>query len=109
MPSPRSTGVDVLMLGPGDFSIQSGIPGQLNHEQVRQTTEKIAAAARRAGKHWGCPSGSVEQTQRLLDMGARVIFHHADIVAIKIIQEEIQRTFAPLGFTFENRLGGQHA
>ena len=102
-------GVDVLMLGPCDFSIQSGIPGQLDHEQVRQTTEKIAAAARRQGKHWGCPSGSVEQTRRLLDMGARVIFHHADIVAIKIIQEEIQRTFAPLGFTFENRLGGQDA
>ena len=42
-------GVDVLMLGPADFSVLSGIPGQFDSNQVRNAKRKIAAAARAAG------------------------------------------------------------
>ena len=94
-------GVDVLMLGPADFSILSGIPGQFAHELVRKAILKIARAAQETGKHWGCPSGSIEQTEELLEMGARFICHMADIVLVKNGLEKVQNDFGPLGFTFD--------
>ncbi|MBN2294679.1 MAG: aldolase [Pirellulales bacterium] len=97
-------GVDALMLGPCDFSIQSGFPGDLGNEKMTSTARRINEAARKAGKKWGMPVGSVEAAKQKLDMGADMIFYHADIVAIKLAQEQIQKDFAPLGFTFENQL-----
>ena len=94
-------GVDVIMLGPGDFTVLSGIPGKMDDPLVRKAYEHIAAAARRHGKAWGAPSGTPEQAKMLLDMGALFIPHQADILMIKNGLEQIQRTFAPLGFGFE--------
>lgn len=97
-------GVDALFFGPADFSILSGVPGQFDHPLVQEAMRHIAEAVRRAGKHWGMPTGSVEQTQRLMDLGARFICHGADIVTVKKGLEQIQQQFAPLGFTFARRL-----
>ncbi len=97
-------GVDVLFFGPGDFSILSGIPGQFDHPLVHQAIGAIADAAQKAGKHWGMPSPSVDRTRQLLDLGARFLCHGADIIFVKNGLEEMQRNFAPLGFTFDNRL-----
>lgn len=97
-------GVDALMLGPADYSILSGVPGQFTHAKVEAATAQVAAAARNTGKQWGRPAGSVEQTQQFLEMGARLIFHHVDLLMVKNALEKIQADFAPLGFTFDNRL-----
>ena len=102
-------GVDILMLGPGDFSIHSGIPGQFDHQCVRDAKQKIADVARRTGKQWGCPVGSVEQAQELMEMGARVIFYMADIAMVKAGLERIPQEMAPLSFTFDNRLNSPKA
>ncbi len=98
-------GVDILFLGPGDFSILSGFPGRFDDERIRHAKLKIAEAARRAGKDWGCPVGSVQQAEELMEMGARLICYQADIVMIKNGLEQIQQEMAPLGFTFDNRVG----
>jgi 4-hydroxy-2-oxoheptanedioate aldolase len=97
-------GVDVLMLGPGDFSILSGIPCQYDHELVKNAWKTIANAARRHGKHWGGPTFSTEHCQQLMDMGARFLCHSADIVLLKAAYERLQNDFAKLGFVFDNRL-----
>jgi len=97
-------GVDVIILGPADFTIHSGVPGQFDHKLVDDALRKIAAAAKRTGKVWGCPCGSVEQAGQLLDRGARIVFYNADILAIKEAHERTQREFAKLGFTFDNRV-----
>ena len=94
-------GVDVLMLGPGDLSIQSGIPGQMDHPLLQDVRKRMADAARAAGKHWGSPAGSVEQIQQLLDMGARFICYQADILLLKTGLEQIRSDLAPLGFSFD--------
>ncbi len=98
-------GVDILLLGPGDFSILSGVPGQMNDPRILDAKRKIAAAASRAGKDWGCPAGSVQQAEELLEMGARLICYQADILMIKSGLEQIQQEMSPLGFTFDNQIG----
>ena len=59
-------GVDILMLGPADFSVLSGIPGQFDHALVRDAKKKIAAAATNAGIHWGTTCSSPKQVQDTL-------------------------------------------
>jgi len=100
----RVPGIDVLMLGPGDFSVLAGIPYQFDHPLIADATRRVAAAAQAAGKWWGTVSGTPAHTRQLLDLGARFICRGADIVFVKLALEQIQQDYAALGFTFDNRL-----
>ena len=93
-------GIDILFLGPGDYSIRLGIPGQSQHPEIRAAEDRIARAASHAGIHWGLPVGSPEQAQDAIDRGARFICHQADLNLMKHALESIQSRFSPLGFTF---------
>ena len=97
------------MLGPGDLSVIAGIPYQFDHPLIADAWRRVAAAASAAGKSWGTVSGSPEHTQKLMDMGARFICHGADLIMVKLGMEQIQQRYAPLGFTFDNRLAVQIA
>jgi 4-hydroxy-2-oxoheptanedioate aldolase len=97
-------GVDIIFLGPGDFTQLSGIPGQFEHPQLLSALEKLAKAAQSVGKQWGTLAVSVEQAHRLIDMGARFICYGEDLSIIKDGLEKIQRQFAAMGFRFDNVL-----
>jgi 4-hydroxy-2-oxoheptanedioate aldolase len=102
-------GVDILMLGPGDLSVLSGVPYQFTHPIILEARRRVAAAAKAAGIHWGTVSSGPAHTSELMEMGARFICHNADIVIMKNGLEQIQAQYAPLGFTFENRLAAMAA
>ena len=97
-------GVDGAMLGPGDFSVLEGIPGQLQHEKIQQALDRIATAARNTGKHWGTTVDSVQRAEELVEAGARLLFTGADIVVIKNELEKIAEDWGSMGVHFENRL-----
>lgn len=97
-------GVDALFFGPGDFTVESGIPGQVGHQKVKDGIQRIAKAAQKAGKTWGMPCGSPERARELLDMGAGFVCFGADIIAIKFFLEKMQEDFSKIGFTFDNHL-----
>jgi len=105
----RVPGVDVLMLGPGDLSVIAGIPYQFDHPIITGAYRALAQAAKNAGKAWGTVSGSPEHTQMLMDLGATFLCHGADIILVKQGMERIQQQYAPLGFTFDNRLAAEAA
>jgi 4-hydroxy-2-oxoheptanedioate aldolase len=96
-------GVDVLFLGPGDFSILSGIPGQWDHQIIKDATQRVAAAAKKAGKHWGMPIFSTDHAKQVMELGGRFLCHGCDLLMVKAGLEEIQRKFEPLGVSFERR------
>ncbi len=100
-------GVDVLMLGPGDFTVQSGIPGQMDHPKFQKAVETIARAARNTGKNWGMPMNTADAVKQGLSMGARFILHRSDLMILKETFEQIQAEFGPMGFTYENRVAAQ--
>jgi 4-hydroxy-2-oxoheptanedioate aldolase len=95
-------GVDVIFFGPADFSVLSGIPGQLDHPLVTKAIEKVNRAVRSAGKSWGSAVTGIQDAERLMEAGARFICHEADIVMIKDRLEMIQTQFHDLGFGFNN-------
>lgn len=96
----RVPGVDVLFFGPGDYSILSGFPAQMDHPEIERAMQTIATAAKKAGIHWGMPCFGVEHGKKLIELGARFVAHGSDIVLLKRALEQIQHTFAPLGFQF---------
>jgi len=102
-------GVDVLMLGPGDFSVLAGIPFQFDHPMIQDAYQRTAEAAKKAGKWWGTVAFSPEHARMLMDAGALFICHGADILLVKRGFEDIQRRFAKLGFQFDNRLATEAA
>jgi 4-hydroxy-2-oxoheptanedioate aldolase len=97
------------MLGPADLSVIAGIPFQFDHPMIAEAYRRVAQAAKNAGKWWGTVSGSPEHSQMLLDLGARFICHGCDIIQVKLGMEQIQQRYAPLGFTFDNRLAAEAA
>ncbi len=97
-------GVDALFFGPGDFTVMSGIPGQLNHPIVTEALKKIQAAAKRAGIHWGMPVGTPQRARELLDMGAGFVCAGADMLMVRMGLERIQSEYGELGFKFDNQM-----
>ena len=73
-------GVDLLFIGPADLTISYGVPFDFNHSSVQRAIDRIAAAAEKAGKWWGTPSGTPESAQKALDRGARMVTCGSDHV-----------------------------
>lgn len=74
-------GVDGLFFGPGDFSLALGVPGELQHPEVRKVREKVATIARRHGKIAATVCGR-EQIKDYASMGYNVLSVGADVVAL---------------------------
>lgn len=66
-------GFDLLFVGPGDLSLSYGVPMDFNHPLLIKAVERVARAAREHGKWWGTTTGTPEDAQRALDLGARMI------------------------------------
>ena len=73
-------GLDGFVIGPADLSIALGVPLETKHPKVLQATERVIAAARRAGK----PAGVVynpaepELMRRQVERGARIFLASGD-------------------------------
>lgn len=87
-------GIDMLMLGPGDFSILSGIPGQFNHPLVQAAQQRVIEAAKAAGINWAATCGSAAQAKQYVDQGARLVFYGCDLVLVKQGLDRIQSELA---------------
>lgn len=45
-------GVDMIMIGTNDLSTEMGVPGQLDHDKIRDAYKTVGAACRQHGKHF---------------------------------------------------------
>lgn len=100
-------GVDMIMLGPADFTVLTGIPGQFDHPSVMTALEKVSKAARNTGKHWAATVGSMDFAKQMIDMGCRLLFHGADIVMVKNGMELIKaRAAEHLGIQLKSAFNG---
>jgi len=75
-------GVDGIFIGPGDLGLR------LKHLESKELKmeavyKKVATAAAREGKAWGCPAGSIEDVAELREQGAQLIAFGGDFMALK--------------------------
>lgn len=85
-------GYDMLFFGPGDFSHALGAPGQMDHPELRNARERIAATARKHGKFAGTV-GAPAQKQSLIDMGYTFISMGADVAGLSQYCQGIMAEF----------------
>jgi len=72
-------GIDALLIGTNDLSLEMGIAGQVGHERVQAAYKKVADACRRHNKVLGM--GGVydqELAARYIGMGARMVLAGSD-------------------------------
>jgi len=73
-------GVDGMFVGPGDLGLR------LQHSaapmSLEEAIDRVAQAAARHGKAWGCPAGSADHVQRLYEQGARLIVFGGEFLAM---------------------------
>ncbi len=75
-----TSGVDALLVGANDLSMELGIPGELDHPKMIEALETVVAACRSAGIYPGL--GGVyrqDMIERYVDMGFRMILAGSDL------------------------------
>jgi 2-keto-3-deoxy-L-rhamnonate aldolase RhmA len=73
-------GVDVLMIGTNDLTLEMGIPGQYDDSRVVRAYDTVVAACRKHGKHVGMGGIYDHPTmQKYIDRGARFVLCGSDI------------------------------
>jgi len=72
-------GVDVAFLGPGDLSIDLGVPGQTDHPRVLQAIERVLEACRKHNVVPGIHLNSIEALAGWMHKGVRMVTWNTDI------------------------------
>ena len=86
-------GVDILFFGAQDLSQSLGIPWQLEHARILEARQRVAEAAKKHGKWWGCPA-DVELAEKLYrSRGATVFAACAAILILRQGFKEVRREF----------------
>ena len=63
-------GVDMVYVGPGDFSVEMGQPGQPDHPDVRGPMEEILQLCKNHGVPFGTTASGPEAARRWVEQGA---------------------------------------
>jgi 2-keto-3-deoxy-L-rhamnonate aldolase RhmA len=73
-------GIDVLLIGTNDLSIELGIPGELGHDKIADAYTRMVAACRRHGK-WPGMGGVYDEPlmRRYVEIGCRFLMAGADL------------------------------
>jgi 2-dehydro-3-deoxyglucarate aldolase/4-hydroxy-2-oxoheptanedioate aldolase len=72
-------GVDLLFVGPSDLGQALGVVGDFMHERAMAAIDRIAAACKGAGKHWGAVTPTPEYADVLIDKGCTMISPSNDV------------------------------
>ncbi len=87
-------GVDGLFVGPGDLGLRlKYAPGNLTLDHC---FERVAQAANKHGKAWGCPVATPEDMQKRYDQGGRLLAHGGEFFALMRMLEQSAQAFEAL-------------
>jgi 2-keto-3-deoxy-L-rhamnonate aldolase RhmA len=71
-------GVDVALVGPVDLSISLGIAGQIGHDRVQDSYQKVLDAARKHAVHLGLHLPDLGALKQWFDRGARFLCYASE-------------------------------
>jgi 2-dehydro-3-deoxyglucarate aldolase/4-hydroxy-2-oxoheptanedioate aldolase len=77
-------GVDLLFVGPSDLSQALGVPGDKHHAKVWEAYERVAAACRKHGKHWGTVPADPAAADRCVELGCRMVSFTNDVGSFRL-------------------------
>jgi 2-dehydro-3-deoxyglucarate aldolase/4-hydroxy-2-oxoheptanedioate aldolase len=80
-------GVDMLFVGPSDLSQAFGVTGDFFHPNCLAAIDRVAAACKQHGKHWGAVCLSPEHADMLTSKGCKLLSPASDV---KIVNAGVQ-------------------
>lgn len=84
-------GVDALMIGPADLSVNLGVHLDWECETFLEAVRQVRRAADAAGKAYGVISTGIDHARRWLDEGARVLIAGADVALLRMAAAETRQ------------------
>ena len=89
-------GVDGLYIGPGDLSVDLGVPGQWDSPLLVDAIRKTVDACRRHNKIIGCHFNDFAVIPRLREMGVQMFGHSCDIALFAQAAKQVTTQFSTL-------------
>jgi len=86
-------GVDILFFGAQDMSQSLGMPWQLDHPKILEARSRVAEAARKHGKWWGCPADAKSAEHLYKTSGATVFAGCAALLILRDGFSRVRREF----------------
>lgn len=91
-------GIDVCFLGRADLSTALGRPGQLDHPDVLEASDRVLAAVKKAGKVAGNMAFSAADARKSVEQGYRFIVYATDTqVLMRGFQTGVKQIRSVLG------------
>ena len=87
-------GVDLLFVGPSDLSQSLGITGDFFHEKCIDAIDRVAAACKKHGKHWGAVTVSPEHADMMVEKGCKLVSPTSDTRIIIAGLQAVKSRFA---------------
>lgn len=76
-------GVDIAFVGPGDLGLRLQQLGDEDGSQLEAAHVKVAAAAKKHGKAWGCPAWGADNIKHRQEQGGQLLANFGDFGAIR--------------------------
>ncbi len=93
-------GLDAVMVGPGDLSVQLGLPRQFQHPTVLGAIDRVVDAVFGAGKHPALLDVGPEFTERYMKRGVKLWWWGQDLLAMRLhMVEQTKRLRDQFGWT----------
>lgn len=86
-------GVDLLFVGPSDLSQALGVPGDFFHADCVAALDRVAAACRRHGKHWGAVCMNAKHASLMLERGCKMLSPASDVKLVVAGLQAVERDF----------------
>ena len=91
-------GVDLLFIGPSDLSQSLGVTGDFFNQKCIDALDRVAAACRNHGKHWGAVTPNPEHAGMLVEKGCKLLSPTSDSrvvnVGIQAVKTQFQEYFS---------------
>jgi 4-hydroxy-2-oxoheptanedioate aldolase len=76
-------GVDLLFVGPSDLSQVLGVIGQFDSPTLWDAYNRVAAACKKHGKHWGTIAVNPAFAKRAYDLGCRMLSFGIEAIMLR--------------------------
>lgn len=89
-------GVDMLFVGPADLSQSLGVTGDFFNDKCIAAIDRVAAACKKHGKHWGAVTVSPEHAALLVEKGCTMVSPTNDTKLIGLGLKALKSQYAAL-------------
>jgi 2-dehydro-3-deoxyglucarate aldolase/4-hydroxy-2-oxoheptanedioate aldolase len=89
-------GVDMLFVGPADLSQSLGVTGDFFHAKCIGAIDRVSAACKKHGKHWGAVVISPEHCDLFVSKGCKMISPMNDAKLINVGLQAVKNQYPKL-------------